>query len=380
MRQVKVRKRELREAEKNAVRERAVEIIDNFEIMSEGEIQRAGEQAQLQPIPTEQLAHEEVNAALQAVGWDGVVERKGDDGKPLPDDVVFADVTADQQQRAKDLFKAGFDKGRLSTQRRGFIGVHFPFLSRELAENDRGDTQLSFVHRHNDGLIAALLTALLMFLPANSPQTLNEVAPGIHQAFMVEYQGYPIAHWIARGALGDADALRFLNWGPGAEITVYHLKWIAKFISNWYPARLAIQTRTVNSEDQTVCLLVQSADASIVVRVIQCYLTHAHPEVDVNSGEKLELFPSQGEMPYQYEAQREKARQMRTAGAKLEDIAQAVDMSTGWVSEQTKDIATNRKAIQQQKAWAMHHQQDATHWAIAKELGVSPHTVKKWLA
>ena len=368
----------MKEAEKNAVRERAGEILDNFEVMSEGEIQRAGEQTQLQPIPTEQLAHEEANAALQAVGWDGVVQRKGDDGKPLPDEAVFADVKPDQWQSANDLFQAGFDKGRLSTQRRGYIGVHFPFLSRQLADNDRADTQLSFIHRRNDGLIAALLTALLMFLPANSPQTLNEVTPGIHQAFMVEYQGYSLAHWIARGALGDANGLRFLNWGPGADITVHHLKWIARFIEQFYPARLRIETWTVNDEEQPVCLLVQSQDAKVVVAAIKCYLTHAHPEVDLDSGEHLDLFPALSEMPYQFEVQRKQARQMRAAGTKLKDIAEAVGMSTGWVSKQTADIMPENKKIQQQKAIEM-DQQGKTHWAIAKELGVANHTVKRWL-
>ena len=55
---VQDRKKQLRDAEKQAVKERAVEIIDNIEVMGEAEIQRAGEQGQLEPIPTEQLAHE----------------------------------------------------------------------------------------------------------------------------------------------------------------------------------------------------------------------------------------------------------------------------------------------------------------------------------
>ena len=377
--QVRVRKKELKDAEKDAVRERAIEILDNIKVMSEGEIQRAGEQAKLEPIPTEQLAHEQANAALQATGWDGIVERRGDDGIVLPTEAVFADVKQDQWQRANDLVQGGIDAGKLSKQRRGFIGVHFGAVSRDLAEKDREDTQLLFIHRQNDGLIAALLTALLMFLPANSPQTLDEVSPSIHQAFMVEYQGYSLAHWMVKGGFGDAEAPRFLSWGPGAEITVDHLKWIAKFISTWYPARLAIETHTVDDTEQTICLLVQSADVSIVVSVIRCYLTHAMPEVDLDSGEHLELFPSRQEMPYPFEQQREQARQMRTAGAKLEDIAETVEKSTGWVSKQTTDIVPESKKIQQQKARAM-HQQGETHWAIAKDLGVSPHTVKKWLA
>ena len=376
--QVKVRKRELREAEKNAVRERALEILDNFEVMGEGEIQRAGEQAKLEPIPTEQIAHEEANAALQTTGWDGIVERRGDDGIALPTEAVFADVKHGQWQCANDLLQAGIDTGKLSNQRRGFIGVHFGALNRKLAADDRVDTQLSFIHRRNDGLIAALLTALLMFLPANSPKTLNEVTPSIHQAFMVEYQGYSLAHWIARGALGDANGLRFLNWGPGAEITVHHLKWIARFIEQFYPARLRIETWTVNDEEQPICLLVQSQDAKVVVAAIKCYLTHAHPEVDLDSGEHLDLFPALSEMPYQFEVQRQQARQMRTAGAKLKEIAEAVGMSTGWVSKQTADIVPKNKKIQQQKAIEM-HQQSKTHWAIAKELGVANHTVKRWL-
>ena len=71
--------------------------------MSDSEIQQAGEQGRLEPIPTEQLAHEEVNAALSATGWDGVVERKGDDGLPLPTTAVFADVKPEQWQCAPTL-------------------------------------------------------------------------------------------------------------------------------------------------------------------------------------------------------------------------------------------------------------------------------------
>ena len=373
---VKDRKKQLRDAEGSAVKQRAIEILETEEVMSEGEIQQAGEQGRLEPIPTEQLAREEVNAVLSATGWDGVVERKGDDGLPLPTTAVFADVKPEQWQCANNLLQEGIDAGKLAKQRRGFLGVHFPMVNDALAQQDRDDGQLEFIHRRNDGLMAALLTVLLMFLPQNAPQTLNEVTPSIHHAFMFEYQGYPLAHWIAKGALGDANGLRFLNWGPDAEITVHHLKWIAKFISNWYPARLAIQTP---AEDQVVCLLVQVEDAPTIVRTIHCYLIHAHPEVDLDSGQHIELFPSQGDMPYQHEADREQARQMRAQGASVDDITKEVKKSTGWVAKHTGDITANEKRVKQQQAREL-HDQGKTVWAIAKELGVSNHTVKRWLS
>ena len=377
---VKDRKKQLRDAEGSAVKQRAIDILDTIEVMSDSEIQQAGEQGRLEPIPTEQLAHEEVNAALSATGWDGVVERKGDDGLPLPTTAVFADVKPEQWQCANTLLQEGVDTGKLAKQRRGFLGVHFPMVNDALAQQDRDDGQLEFIHRRNDGLMTALLTALLMFSPQNAPQTLNEVTPSIHQAFMVEYQGYPLAHWIARGALGDANGLRFLNWGPDAEITVHHLKWIQRFIREYYPARLRIETWTVEKIEQVVCLLVQSDDAPVVVDAIRCYLTHAHPEVNLDSaGEHLSLFPTQGEMPYQHEAEREQARQMRTAGASVDDIAKEVEKSTGWVAKHTGDITANEKRVKQQQAMELHEQQGKTAWAIAKELGVANHTVKRWL-
>ena len=389
--EVKDRKRDLTGSEKDAVSKRAMRILDNIEVMSEAEIQRKGEQAQLEPIPTEQLAHETANASLQETGWDGIVERMGSDGKPLPVEAVFADVKPPQWQCAKDLIQAEKDEReagvdasqrinaeKVRKQRRGFIGVHFAVVSLESEEQDREDAQLSFIHRQHDGLMATLLTALLMFLPHNSPQTLNEVAPKVHHVFTVHYQGYSLAHWMVKGGFGDAEAPRFLNWGPDAEITRDHLDWISKFLATYYPARLAIQKRTVNDNEQIVCLLVQSTDAPLVVKVIRCYLTHAHPEVDLDSEEHRELFPSQQQMPYQFEAELAQARQMRTDGVKVEDIAEATGMSVGWVSKRTADIVPERKQIQQQAAREM-DKQNKSHRSIAKKLGVSHHTVKKWL-
>ena len=377
--QVKVRKRELKAAEKNAVRERGVEILDNREVMGEGEIQSAGERGQFEPMPTEQLAHEAANANLQATGWDGDVQRKGDDGLPLPNAAVFADVKQEQWQCADRLFAADVNAAELADQRRGFIAVHYRKVRDALAQKDRDDGQLEFIHRRNDGLIAALLTALLMFMPTIAPQTLAEVADGVHSAFAVEFQGYSLAHWMVKGGFGDAEAPRFLKWGPGAEITRNHLDWIQYFIRKYYPARLRIETRTVDEIEQVVCLLVQSEDAPVVVDAIRCYLKHAHPEVDLDSGENLELFPTQGDMPYQHEAAREQARQMRTAGASVQEIADTVVKSTGWVAKHTGDIIKEKKEIQQHQAKEL-HSQGKNHWAIAEELGVSNHTVKRWLS
>ena len=376
---VKDRKKQLRDAEKQAVKQRAIEIIDNIEVISEAEIQRAGEQGQLEPIPTEQLAHETANANLQATGWDGDVQRKGDDGPPLPTAAVFADVNQEQWQCANELLQAGIDAGKLAKQRSGFIRVHYPKVSEALAQRDREDEQLEFIHRRNDGLMAVLLTAFLTFLPTTAPQTLVEVADGVHSAFAEVYQGYTLAHWMVKGGFGDAEAPRFLSWGPGAEITRDHLDWIQRFIREYYPARLRIETRTVDDQEQVVCLLVQSEDAAIVVQAIHCYLKHAHPEVDLDSEEKRKLFPTQSNMPYQYEGEREQARQMREAGASLKDIAQAVEMSTGWVSKQTADITLDTKMIQREQARQL-HEQGRSYLSIAKELGVSNHTVKRWLS
>ena len=376
---VKDRKKQLRDAETQAVKQRAIEIIDNIEVISEGEIQRAGEQGQLEPIPTEQLAHEAANANLQATGWDGVVQHNGDDGLPLPTEAVFADVKQEQWQCTNELLQAGIDTGKLANQRRGFIGVHYPKVRDALAQRDREDVQLEFIHRRNDGLIATLLATLLMFMPTTAPQTLTEVADAVHSAFAVEYKGYTLDHWMVKGGFGDAEAPRFLNWGPGAEITRDHLDWIQRFIRDYYPARLRIETWTVKGDEQIVCLLVQSEDAPVVLDAIRCYITHAHPEVDLDSGQRLELFPTQGDMPYEHEKQREQARQMRQAGASVKDIANEVKKSIGWVAKYTGDITANEKRVKQQKAIEM-HEQGQNHWAIAEELGVSNHTVKRWLS
>ena len=183
---------------------------------------------------------------------------------------------------------------------------------------------------------------------------------------------------MVKGGFGDAEAPRFLKWGPDAEITRDHLDWIQRFIREYYPARLRIETRTVDDQEQVVCLLVQSEDAAIVVQAIHCYLKHAHPEVDLDSGERDDLFPKLRDMPYQHEAAREQARQMRQENTSVKDIADEVKKSTGWVAKHTGDITANEKRVKQQRAREL-HDQGKTHWAIAKDLGVSPHTVKGWL-
>ena len=258
---------------------------------------------------------------------------------------------------ANTLLQEGVDTGKLAKQRRGFLGVHFPMVNDALAQQDRDDGQLEFIHRRNDGLMTALLTALLMFSPQNAPQTLNEVTPSIHQAFMVEYQGYPLAHWIARGALGDANGLRFLNWGPDAEITVHHLKWIQRFIREYYPARLRIETWTVEKIEQVVCLLVQSDDAPVVVDAIRCYLTHAHPEVDLDfsRGTSFSLSYSGGNACIKFEKlSGNRLGRCGQAGASVDEIAKEVEKSTGWVAKHTGDITANEKRVKQQEARELH--------------------------
>ena len=62
----------------------------------------------------------------------------------------------------------------------------------------------------------------------------------------------------------------------------------------------------------------------------------------------------------------------------MDDIAKEVEKSTGWVAKHTGDITANEKRVKQQQAMEL-HEQGKTAWAIAKELGVANHTVKRWL-
>ena len=74
------------------------------------------------------------------------------------------------------------------------------------------------------------------------------------------------------------------------------------------------------------------------------------------------------------EQQKKKARELREQGALQREIAQAVGRTQGWVSKNTKkDKKGQIEAVHQL------HNQGKTNWSIAKELGVSPHTIKSWL-
>lgn len=375
---VKLKRKQLTDAENEAVRVRASEIVQNLELKTEGGIQRAGEQGELKPMPVEQLSHEYANQACQAVGWDGEIERTASDGGYMPLAGQFVDLAEEQRDCAVGLIQWGLDVDFFERCRRIWVGLHLPNLFAKIDAEQRRNQRISVVNRVDDRLRVPVVAALLLSLPAIQPLTLAEVADSFRQAFQQEYQGHTLAHYIAKGGLGDSDVRRFLKLGPEAEITLEHLEWASQFLRSWSIARLRIRRWEVNGEDQIVCMLVKASETDIVLEAFRCWVKYTHPSVSWDEAERLDLIPPHTDMPNQFAEQKKGAIPLVWEGLSVEEIAARLGMSPSWVYKHVGDEMKRRKQHLIGKAKRLDNLGWKTH-AIGVELGVSHHTVKRWL-
>ena len=340
METVKVRRKMIKDTEKEEVSERAREIVQDREVMTEDEIRNAGEDDNLQPVPIEHLSHEHANEVLQFVGWHGEVYRYLEDGTRLSDHIAFSESVTPAQWESAELV-IGMDMEKCKRWRRGYLGVHFAQVAHQETKRLKSERQLELIHIPDDRNLGVLLRALLRHLP-RAPANLYTTGKAILNACQERAGRDLLSASLKSGALGMpiAKQVRFLNLGTDAEPTEALIKWASQFISNYYPARIARFETPGKDRLEMLYQLAPAADkidkafTAKFVKAVECYLAHRYPEI--GNGENYDLIPSEETDPYAVE--REIARQMKAEGKTVREIEKATGMSDSWVSEHTKDI------------------------------------------
>ena len=347
--QLKEQAKNARAQEKESIKERAKLYLDRNEILTENEIRRRSIAGNLDGLA--HLAYEQLNKACQSVGWNG--ERK--ESEPI-------ELSPEQQEHVQALIEDSVDTNAIDKRRRGWFSAKFPKFTRLSftdARQDAIDNDIESTAIDDDRFRGELLQGLLselqgkIFTEAELAervfQILNETIPRAKETLLSK---------LKKGALGTTThkQVRFFNNETHASLIV---KWVRNFVSEWYPARI----RKQHGKDAYALTPDDTKDTKL-------FKIWAKYRYDVSLD--IEAATSHIELPS--EQQKKKARELREQGALQREIAQAVGRTQGWVSKNTK----KDKKVQIEAAHQL-HSQGKTNWSIAKELGVSAHTIKRWL-
>ena len=362
---VKSIRKEIKDEEREIVNDRALEIIDNFEIRTDSEIRKEGEQGMLTPIPTEQLAHELANHALRATGWDDDVERWIDNTR-LADSMVFHHILREQWECAKLFVGHGIDFGDIKYQRNGYIGVHYNDITHEnlRVEKMRGDVDIT--HIEDDRMRSSLLVQFLETIP-QSPTPLVDIASVIIDCFQTRYGNQRFSELIKDGSLGLnwSTHTRFVMLGQDAKPSEAHIDLVQKFIRRYYPAYIAKQDGDY--------MLILTDKASTLFRIFECYINHVYD--DIPTKQNTELTPTFNAVPNASQADIDTAQTMKMEGITIREIAGHVGKSVAWVQKHTAEVKPpDLKA----KAQALHTGGMSVK-AIAEQFGKHQKTVARWV-
>ena len=280
------------------------------------------------------LANELANEAARAVGWDDVINRFEDE--PFDDVFDTRDI-----QIARGLVDRNFDFKKLTLKRAGYLAVNAPkwTANRFELEVQRADGQLTF-----DGpgveitavkdyrLLGELLKVMLDTLVGSVFETELLAATVKDVLSKTATTGKTFGQELRAGALGASEyrKARFLLCAEDENMIV---DWVARFISEWYPARLAKKERHYALQPDT--------HAELYLKAFECWLMH-QPDVFDGAEIQLNIFEPI-ELPESNAEQKEIARKMRVEGATLKVIAAELGTTQKTVSLWCEGITPKRK-------------------------------------
>ena len=362
---VKILRKEIKDEERELVNQRAVEILENYEIMTDSEIRKAGEQGRLQPLPTEQLAHELANHALQSAGWDDDVERWIENVR-IADSMVFHNIAEEQWECAHSFIEHAIVYSDMTSQRNGYIGVHFNDITHEKLQMEKLTGEVDITHIDDDRIRAAFLVQLLEKLP-QEPTPMVDTAKIIVDCFQARYGSRRFSELMKDGSMGLnwSTHARFVMLGRDATPNESHIDLAQKFLRRYYPAYLGRE----NNE----YMLLLTDRAQILFRIFDCYIFNVYE--DIPDRQNHELVPTNQTMPNVDDSKIEVAKTMKANGNTVRAIAEHLDKSIGWASKHTKDVQTpNLKDRAKQMA-----DEGASVKEISESLGKHERTIKRWL-
>ena len=238
--QVQETRKRIKDVENEQVKAMASEILCPEKLLTEREIRNL-DWSQLQPAPIIQLAHEKANALLCATGWDGNVERFVDDGNTIAADPnqAFKDagVTDKMWTAARAALQTELSPDKIEGWSKGYLTVHYPADAYDAFQADTEDE----VHHRSDALFTgALVKALLEQLP-RTPAPMGTVGQALINAAQTLFGNNRLSALIKDGSVSPkiAKQLRFVALGKDATPTEAHFAFVKRFISEYYPARIA---------------------------------------------------------------------------------------------------------------------------------------------
>lgn len=251
----------------------------------------------------EQIAHEYANGLACAVGWNDI------QGDPLDTaNIQVATALAEQNVQPE----------RLEKLRRGYLAVHYPTYVSRVFQKELEDASWDFLSAGvgreltaitDDRFLGEVLKALLNRLQEEVFSG-EGLATAIREVLDTVSHGQTLFGRIRQGGLG-AQAYRrsrFLKTAGDA----YVINWARTFIKEFYPATL--------SKREDCYSLVHDKRVSLILESFQCWLSYRV------EGEVPELTAGFTEIEPQAE-KRERARELRKAGATLETIVSEFGIS-----------------------------------------------------
>ena len=367
---------ELKKENAKAILKTVLDDDTDTELLTSSEIRKLRNQGRLSIDGA--LANELANEAARAVGWDDVVDRFQGDVQPFEDvpDPFEGIFDAEDIDVALALVERNFDLKALINKRAGYLSVNAPkwTANRFEMEVSQADTQLVM-----DGLGVELTAVKDYRLLGELLQTLLD--PLIGQVFdtqaLIETvnvvlaskasTGKPFGLELRSGALGASEyrKARFLHCAEDAQILV---DWAYRFISEYYPARLAKREDFYALQPDTY--------AELYLKSFERWLHH-QPDVFDGAEIQLDIFEPI-ELPESNAEQKAVARKMRADGATLKVIAEELGVSANSVYTWCMGIKTKNELLKAE-AIQMATEEKMSYREIERRLGVNVSTVSRWL-
>ena len=315
------RRSEIRRAERQKRITTAIDLLNQRDILSSSQIRVLSNKGSLSI--EMQLAHETANAVAQVVGWDDTTGSATD---------VLDNADLDIAIR---LTEENISVNKLTKQRRGYMAVSFPLwtahqFQSELMKSDAPSVLdglgIEITAIHDDRFLGELLTALLQRLLGRvfDVKSLAEAVREVLQSICES--GDTFLNEVASGALGASAyrKARFLHYADDDRV----VDWIRKFISEWYPARIA--------KNEDTYTLYYAKNLALRLVAFSRWLMH-QPGVPDGTQIDLDIFQPR-ELPDPNAELKNVARFRRETGETIKEISESLNRHPNTVGNWCKDI------------------------------------------
>ncbi|MCY3743634.1 MAG: hypothetical protein OXH00_21685 [Candidatus Poribacteria bacterium] len=315
------RRSETRRVEREKRITTAVELLNQRDILTTSGIRKLSNKGALSP--EMRLAHETVNAVVQAVGWDD----KTDSVKDV--------LNTETLNVAIRLAEENINVDQLTKQRRGYLAASFPkwTANQFKSELEKSDAQsvidglgIEITAIHDDRVLGEILSVLLKCFIGKAFDT-ESLAEAVREVLkMTCSTGDTFLNEITSGALGASAyrKARFLHIAGDDRI----MDWIRAFLSQWYPARIA--------KNKDTYVLTHAENVDLRLAAFSRWLMH-QPSVPDGTQIDLDIFEPT-ELPDPDAELKNVARSRREAGETIKAISESLSRNRKTIAKWCEGI------------------------------------------